>query len=83
MAAGKSVADILAGAKNTLNSATAFSNSAAKDTDKVAPKPNVTSAPPKHEYSNAPYSVAKEANDTSKALKATLEMKAKGQKALQ
>ena len=91
MAAGRSVEDILAGAKATLNKANALSDAAAKagesaapkPTESAAPKPTVSAAPPKHEYSNAPYSVAKEAYDTGKGIKSAMEMRAKAQKALQ
>ena len=85
MAAGQSVESILAGAKDTLNKASAMSDSAAKEADKIAPKPapNMHSEPPKHEYSNAPYSVAQEAYDTGKGIKSAMEMRAKAQKALQ
>lgn len=85
MAAGQSVESILAGAKDTLNKASAMSDSAAKEADKIAPKPapNMHSEPPKHEYSNAPYSMAHQAGDLGKELKATIGMRAKAQKALQ
>ena len=85
MAAGKSVADILAGAKDTLNHANALSDSTAKEVERVAPKPapTVSTAPPKHEFSNAPYSAAREANGLGKELRARLEMNAKGKQALQ
>ena len=83
MAAGRSVEDILAGAKATLNKANALSDTAAKERESAAPKPTVSTAPPKHEYSNAPYSVAKEAHDTGKGIKSAMEMRAKAQKALQ
>ena len=82
MSAGRSVADILADAKNTLNGANALSDSTAKEVSKVAPKPTA-SAPPKHEYSSAPYSIAKEAGDVGKELKTTMAMKDKARKALQ
>lgn len=82
MAAGKSVTDILAGAKDALNKANAFTDSAAKESGHPA-QPHVDSAPPKHEYSSAPYTLAKEANDTGKGVKARMDMEAKARKALQ
>jgi hypothetical protein len=80
MAAGKSVSDILAGAKETLGHANALSESTSKEVSKAAPQPTT---PPKHEYSSAPYTMAKEANDLGKGLKATMEMRHKAQKAIE
>ena len=78
MAAGKSVADILAGAKDTLSHANALSDSAHKEADAVAP------APVKHEYSHAPYTLVKKPAPTMKdELDAKAQMVAKAKKALE
>jgi hypothetical protein len=55
MAAGKSITDILAGAKDTLSHAENLTSGVSKEADKSAPKPAAPA--PKHEYSNAPYSL--------------------------
>jgi hypothetical protein len=84
MAAGKSVEDILAGAKAELNKANTLSSSV---------KSEVPAAPPaKNEYSATPYSLAAKAkkatgNDSGpgieKELSAKKEMMDKAKKALQ
>ena len=80
MSAGKSVEDILSGAKETLGKAESFDKS-------VRESPNVP-APPispiKHEYSNAPYAMAKsKAPGLGEELKAKREMVDKAKKVLQ
>ena len=80
MSAGKSVADILAGAKDTLKHADEFSKSV---TDSQP-----SSITPKHEYSAAPYSMVKksapkdysladEAHSAGEGIKARIEMEKK------
>lgn len=59
MSAGKSISDILAGAKDTLSHAENLTSGVSKEADKSAPKPAAPA--PKHEYSNAPYSLASKA----------------------
>ena len=57
MAAGKSINDMLAGAKQTLAHANAFAGEASKAADAVAPAP-------KHEFSHAPYTLVKKPTPT-------------------
>lgn len=83
MAAGRTVEDILSGAKETLSKANALSDSVNAEADKSVPRPAPhLLAPPKHEFSHAPYSLAREASDTGKGLKSRMEMEAKARKAL-
>jgi hypothetical protein len=78
MAAGKSVEDILAGAKETLGKAESFD----KSVKGPAPEASAAPASAKHEYSNAPYAMAK--SPTLKdELKAKGQMMDKAKKALQ
>lgn len=80
MAAGKSISDILAGAKNTLKSAQDFTKSAGGVPSSVAPQ---------HEFSKAPYSmvkkpsVASEADSAGQGIKNRISMEQKAQKAIQ
>lgn len=84
MAAGKSIADILAGAKETLAHADDLSKGTSAEVAKVGPKPApLPSVAPKHEFSNASYSLAKEANDAGKGVKARMDMETKARQALQ
>jgi len=85
MAAGRTVEDILAGAKETLSKSNALSDSVEKEKQKDVPPlaPPRVSGPPKHEYSRTPYSIAKEARSAGEGIKAGMEMRAKAQKALQ
>lgn len=74
MAAGKSVSDILAGAKSELSRADALDKSV---------KTALPAVEAKHEYSNAPYSLVKSAGDLGEELKAKGVMVAKARKALE
>lgn len=76
MAAGKSVSDILAGAKSELSRADALDKSV---------KSALPAVEAKHEYSNAPYSLAqsKPASGLGEELKAKGVMVAKARKALE
>ena len=79
MAAGKSVEDILAGAKETLGKAESFDKSVKGPTPEA---PAAPVAPAKHEYSNAPYAMAKSPTIKDE-LKAKSQMLDKAKKALQ
>lgn len=79
MAAGH---DALSSAKEALSKANSFTNSVAKEADKVAPR-TMHSDAPKHEFSSAPYSIVKEASDAGKGIKVRMETEAKTHKALQ
>lgn len=81
---GSSVQDVLSSAKATLDHANSLTQSVAADADKVAPKPtaHLPQVTPKHEYSNAPYSLVKEAGNAAKGIKARMETESKARKAL-
>lgn len=72
MSAGKSVADILAGAKQTLQHAQDFSKSMPAH-ESPAPTP----AAPKHEFSKASYGIAQEAKSAADGIKARSDMQSK------
>jgi hypothetical protein len=55
MAAGKSINDMLAGAKSTLAHANDFTSGVNHEADKVVSKPPTPAS--KHEYSSAPYAL--------------------------
>ena len=82
MAAGKSAADILAGVKSDIQHA--------DETERLT-RPSPTPVPeglrspaPKHEYSNAPYSLVKKSGPTmSDEMKAKRDMVNKAKKALE
>ena len=72
MAAGKSVSDILAGAKAELSRADALDKSV---------KSEIPAAPaPRHEYSNAPYSLVKKPTPVKNELGTALKEKAENVK---
>ena len=76
------VSGILAGAKKTLQHAQDFTKSIEHEAGTAPAKP-MAGPPAKHEFSNAPYSIAKEAGDVGKELKNRMESEAKARKSLQ